>query len=84
MKVAATVSSKRQITIPAEMFRALELKEGQKVLLEMEEDRIILTPRPQNLTRFLAGAAKGTYGNNEEEIDSYVEEGRAGWGQRQN
>lgn len=38
--LSVTISSKRQITIPAEVFRLLELKEGQKLMVEVEGDRI--------------------------------------------
>ena len=48
---SVTISSKRQITIPAEVFRLLELKEGQKLMVEVEGDRIVLTARPLSLTK---------------------------------
>jgi len=74
-----TISSKRQITIPAEIFRLLDLKEGQKLIVEIEGNRIILTPRPVNLARALSGVTKGLYGSSAAEVDDYVEKERDLW-----
>jgi len=76
---SVTISSKRQITIPAEIFRLLELKEGQKLTVELDGDRIILTPRPVSLSKALGGITKGLYGSSVEEIDEYIEKERSGW-----
>ncbi|MEN6326342.1 MAG: AbrB/MazE/SpoVT family DNA-binding domain-containing protein [Syntrophomonas sp.] len=76
---SVTISSKRQITIPADIFRLLDLKEGQKLLVEVEGDRIILTARPVNLTKALGGITKGLYGSNAAEVDEYVNEERNSW-----
>ncbi|MEA1961213.1 MAG: AbrB/MazE/SpoVT family DNA-binding domain-containing protein [Bacillota bacterium] len=79
MKTSVTISSKRQITIPAEIFRLLELKEGQKLMVEVENDRIVMTARPENLTRALRGVTRGLYGKNAAEADKYVEKERDTW-----
>lgn len=76
---SVTISSKRQITIPAEIFRLLELQEGQKLMVSVEGDRIILTARPHNLTKALGGVTKGLYGSNSDQIDEYVEQERDSW-----
>ncbi|QFP77192.1 AbrB/MazE/SpoVT family DNA-binding domain-containing protein [Deinococcus sp. AJ005] len=39
-----TVSSKRQITIPAEAFRQLRLQPGDKVAIEVRDGQLHLTP----------------------------------------
>jgi AbrB family looped-hinge helix DNA binding protein len=76
---SVTISSKRQITIPAEIFRLLELKEGQKLMVEVDGDRIILKIRPINLTQALSGVTHGLYGNNSAQIDEYIEKERSEW-----
>ncbi len=76
---SVTISSKRQITIPAEIFRLLELKEGQKLMVEVEGDRIVLKIRPISLTHACSGVTKGLYGNNSAQIDEYIEKERDEW-----
>lgn len=76
---SVTISSKRQITIPAEIFRLLDLKEGQKLMVEVEGDRIILKSRPISLTQALSGVTKGLYGTNSAQIDEYIEKERDIW-----
>lgn len=76
---SVTISSKRQITIPAEIFRLLELQEGQKLMVTVEGDRIILTARPLNLTQALGGVTKGLYGSNDEQVNIYIEQERDSW-----
>lgn len=76
---SVTISSKRQITIPAEVFRRLELKEGQKMLVEVEGDRIVLTARPTSLTKALGGVTRGLYGNNAEQVWEYLDKERDTW-----
>jgi len=79
LRATVTVSSKRQLTIPAEFFRRLGLKEGQKLIIELEGDKMIVTARPESLTKALAGAVKGLYGKNAAEIDRYVRKEREEW-----
>lgn len=43
MKTLA-ISSKRQISIPKEIYAALHLKEGDKLTLELKEGKLILEP----------------------------------------
>lgn len=40
----ATITGKRQITIPAKIFRAIGLSIGEKVLVKEEEGRIRIEP----------------------------------------
>ncbi len=76
---SVTISSKRQITIPAEVFRLLGLKEGQKLMVEVEGDRIILTARPLSLTKALGGVTKGLYGSSADDVNEYVNKERDTW-----
>jgi len=72
-----TVSSKRQITIPAAIAHELGLKPGEKLVAHLEDGAIILQRRPKSLIEYLDSFPKGIYGRTKEEIDAYIAEGRA-------
>lgn len=74
-----TISSKRQITIPMEVFRRLDLQEGQKLNVEVEGDRIVLTARPLSLTKALGGITQGLYGADADQVDRYINKERDPW-----
>ncbi len=74
-----TVSSKRQITLPAEIVRKLGIEAGDKLAVELIGDRIIAIPEPESWVDYFAGSMKGVYGDTKAEIDRYVAEERAGW-----
>lgn len=44
MNQLATITSKKQLTLPSGIFQKAQLKEGQKVLVTEENGRIIITP----------------------------------------
>ena len=72
-----TISSKRQITLPAAMIRRLELEPGDKLVARLENGAILLQRRPRSLVEYLDSFPRGVYGRNREEIDGYIAEGRA-------
>jgi antitoxin ChpS len=78
-----TLSSKNQITLPVAMVRRLGLTPGRKLMLRLENDRIVLRPEPEDWVEYLRGSAKGVYGNTREEMDAYVRRERASWRQHQ-
>lgn len=55
MSQMATITSKKQLTLPVEIFRKAGLKEGQKVIVTEENGRVILTPA-ERLVEELAGS----------------------------
>ena len=57
MTYTATVTSKRQLTIPAELYKALDLKSGSKVSLTLNQDTVTLEPIDKILNR-LQGSIK--------------------------
>ncbi|MCL6479181.1 MAG: AbrB/MazE/SpoVT family DNA-binding domain-containing protein [Peptococcaceae bacterium] len=79
LRTTITLSSKRQITVPAEIFRSMQLKKGQKLIIELEGDKIIISARPESLTKALMGSAKGVFGKNSDEVDKYVRKERQEW-----
>lgn len=53
----ATITSKRQLTIPASIFRKAGLKQGQKVLISLHDNEIQIKPAV-DLVEELAGSIK--------------------------
>ncbi|KKS14084.1 hypothetical protein A2617_01345 [Candidatus Daviesbacteria bacterium RIFOXYD1_FULL_41_10] len=51
----ATITSKKQFTIPAGLFRKAGLNIGQKVIVSEEDGRLVLTPA-EKLVEELAGS----------------------------
>jgi AbrB family looped-hinge helix DNA binding protein len=57
MQQTATITSKRQLTIPVEIFRQLRLKQGNKVIVSLEDDSIKIVAA-SSLVEKLAGSVK--------------------------
>jgi AbrB family looped-hinge helix DNA binding protein len=73
------VSSKRQITLPASIYKKLGIQPGQKLLLEVQGDKIILSPKTTSYTELLAGSLKNIYGRTPEEVNAYIRKERETW-----
>ncbi len=56
----SVITRKGQVTIPAEIRRALSLNEGDKIAFEVEEDRIHIAARRGSVVERTAGALKST------------------------
>ncbi len=69
----ATLSSKNQIVIPLEARRALGLKPGDKLLVVLKGDQIIILQKPRSYAAALAGLGRGLY------PDGYLEKERDSW-----
>lgn len=57
MQQMVRISSKRQITIPAAMYKKLQLRKGQNLIVNTANNRITLTPA-ELLVHELAGSVK--------------------------
>jgi len=44
MSSMVTITSKGQVTLPVDVRRALSLKAGDKLILTVEEDRLVIRP----------------------------------------
>jgi AbrB family looped-hinge helix DNA binding protein len=78
-----TMSSKRQITIPAAVVRELELEPGMKLAVYVEGEEITLIPRKMNWFEYITTRKpSGIYGTTKEEVDAYLREERRGWDER--
>ena len=58
MIATATLSSKNQIVVPREAREALGVKAGDKLLIVVRGDTVIIFPRPKSFTKALAGLDK--------------------------
>ncbi len=79
MQAIVKVSSKRQITLPAVIYKKLGIQPGQKLLLEVHGDKIVLSPKITSYTELLAGSLVDIYGRTSEEADAYVRKERKAW-----
>ena len=69
----ATLSSKNQIVVPREAREALGVKPGDKLLLVVRGETVVILPRPRSWTGALRGLAKEAY------PEGYVDRERASW-----
>jgi AbrB family looped-hinge helix DNA binding protein len=71
--VEATLSSKHQIVVPSEARKALGLKAGDKLLVTVLDDRIIILRKPKSFAVALRGLGRGLY------PAGYLAKERASW-----
>ena len=57
----AKLSSKNQIVIPREARNALRIKAGDKLLVVVRGDTVILLSKPKNYSKAISETAKGLY-----------------------
>jgi AbrB family looped-hinge helix DNA binding protein len=69
----ATLSSKNQIVIPREAREALNLKPGDKLLVVVHDNRILVLQKPKSYAAALKGIAKGVYPKD------YLKKERSAW-----
>lgn len=70
---SATITSKRQFTIPAKLFKKAGFKIGQKVSVAEEAGKLIITPVEQ-LIEDLAGSIELPPQWKDKDIDELIEE----------
>ena len=60
----ATLSTKNQIVIPREARQALGLKPGDRVLVVVRGDRVLLLQKPKSHSAAIRGLGRGAYARN--------------------
>ena len=75
MSQMATITSKKQLTLPAALFRKAGLKIGQKVIVSEENGRLLLTPA-ELLVEELAGSVPMPKKWEGRDIDEIIDEAR--------
>lgn len=68
---------KGQVVIPKEIREVLGLKEGDRLLVGLEGNRVVLTA-PGEYAKRTRGALRGLWGG-KDEVEKYLEEERASW-----
>lgn len=56
------ITKKGQITIPQKFREILGIKAGEKVLFDLEDEKVVLKKAPQNPVANLVGLGKGIFG----------------------
>jgi AbrB family looped-hinge helix DNA binding protein len=69
----ATLSAKNQIVIPREAREALQVKPGDKLVVVVRGDRVIVLQRPKSHHAAIRGLARGAYSG------AYLQEERRSW-----
>jgi AbrB family looped-hinge helix DNA binding protein len=72
-----TISSKNQITLPAQLLREMGLATGDRLAITRDGGRLILRARPKDWVKYHGGSLAGLYGKDAAEIDAYLEELRS-------
>lgn len=70
------MSSKNQIVVPREAREKLGLRPGDRLLVTVDEERIVMEKAPQDLGAALYGLLEGCFGD---DLDRYLEEERGSW-----
>lgn len=60
--LSVKVSSRHQIAVPSEARKALGIKAGDRLGVEVRGDVIVLRPRPGSAAERLRGTGKGVFG----------------------
>jgi AbrB family looped-hinge helix DNA binding protein len=69
----AKLSSKNQIVIPQAARKALRLKPGDKILIVVREDRVLVLQKPKSHAAAIRGLGRGSY------EEDYLEKERNRW-----
>lgn len=71
------LSAKHQIVIPRPVRRHFGLRAGDRFLVEVQRNTIVLFPLPRNFTKYMLGLHKEVWKG----VDAtrYVKEERKGW-----
>ncbi len=77
MVETARVSRKYQIVIPKTVREALNIKQGDELIVLVEDDRIVMRPKPKSYTEYMCGLYKDLWKG--VEAAKYVEEERGKW-----
>ncbi len=72
------ITQKGQVTIPLRFRRLLKIKTGEKVIFDVEEDKVVLKRAPANPVADMIGLGKGLFGSGVE----YQRRMRSEWERR--
>jgi AbrB family looped-hinge helix DNA binding protein len=73
-----TITGKNQISLPAQGVRRLGWAKGDRVIVQVQGDRMILWRRPENWADYFAGKMGHVFGDHEDTM-RFLEEVRRDW-----
>jgi len=75
--VTVKVSNRYQIALPSAARKQLNIQAGDRLLVDIQEGLIVLSPQPHNYVEYLAGLHQEIW----EEVDTtaYLQEEREAW-----
>lgn len=68
METSVKISSKHQIAIPAKVRKELHLAAGDKLLILVSGNKIIMEPVPKSYTEYMQGLGKEVWNGKGEEL----------------
>ncbi len=77
MSLVVRVGKKSQIVIPKKFREAIGISEGDEIIMDLEDDSIVIKPKPESYTKKLKGLHRHTWKG----VDAkrYVKGERASW-----
>jgi AbrB family looped-hinge helix DNA binding protein len=79
--VTVKVSSRHQISVPRIARERLNIRSGDRLLVDIQDGLLILVPRPQDYTAHLAGLHKDVWAD--VDTSAYLREEREAWDRSQ-
>jgi len=73
--ISVKVSKRGHIVLPANLRKKMKIKEGSRVLLTRDKNRIVLEP-VSSFTEKLSGLTSQSFGNTPKDIDAYLDQER--------
>jgi AbrB family looped-hinge helix DNA binding protein len=77
MEPIVKLSGKHQIVIPRAVRQRFGLRAGDKFLVEVQGNTIVLFPLPRNFTKYMLGLHKHIW--QDVDVAKYLREERKGW-----
>ena len=77
MQATVKMSAKHQIVIPRDARRHFRLAAGDRLLVEVQGNTIVLFPLPRNFTKHMEGLHKHVWQG--VDVAAYLKEERKGW-----
>ncbi len=74
---SVTVSNRGYIILPAHIRKEMKIKPGTRILLSMEDNKVILQP-VSSFTEKISGLTSGCFSKDKIAVDDYIDKGREG------
>jgi AbrB family looped-hinge helix DNA binding protein len=77
IKESVKVSSRHQISLPSRARRTLNIEAGDRLLVDIQDNMIILLPQPEDFVSYMAGLHKEIW----QQVDTaeYLNQEREAW-----